>query len=278
MSLPPAKLLEQFKYYWILPVISLLVWWGMLVAMMAVWAGNNYKIFPAQNANSHVPYISDIGASGVKALFIAAGAVQAVFFVLSLAAERYLRHAGRLEPNRRRFEKILAAFAIVFASIGQIGLILLTILDTYRHHTAHAFCLGIFVVGLGISAFLTSVEFTLLSKSYYEVHWLRLSYILKYVWLFVAISFAIAFAVLIFESDNDDSGAIIEWTLAYWYSIYGIILAIDLLPATKTSQRREKSGGYMLENRFDLPTTDTETGTTSGTTELAGHENPGLEK
>ncbi|KAK9453426.1 Frag1/DRAM/Sfk1 family-domain-containing protein [Dipodascopsis uninucleata] len=240
-----SKVLERFNYYWLLPLASVLIWWGMLIALMAVWAGNNYKLFPSQDAGTHVPYISDIGASGVKPVFIACAATQGALFVLALMSERYLRHAGRLEPNRYLAEKILSGLAILFAIAGQIGLTLLTILDTYRHHRAHVINLGIFIVGIGISAVCTFGEYYMLRKRYYEVNWLRFSYKLKLLWLIVAIAFAIAFACLNVD-DVGNKAAIIEWTLAYWYGFYCILLMLDLRPASKKSQSIEKSGGYGL--------------------------------
>ncbi|KAK7203642.1 Frag1/DRAM/Sfk1 family-domain-containing protein [Myxozyma melibiosi] len=241
-------ILRRFRHYWILPLISCCTWWGMLIAMMAIWAANGYgnHLYPSQESGTRMPYISDIGASGVKALFIACAATQGVFFVLSIAAERYLRHAHRLEPNRYRAEKILGGLAIFFAFGGEIGVIFLSIFDTYHHHSAHIINLCIFVVLLGISAICTSAEYTLLRKKYYEVHWLRFSYILKIVWFLVALGLAIAFAVLNGDSYDPDYGAYVEWTLSYWYGIYGIILFFDLLPASRKSQLREKSGGYMF--------------------------------
>ncbi|KAK9376752.1 Frag1/DRAM/Sfk1 family-domain-containing protein [Lipomyces chichibuensis] len=239
------SILESFRFYWLLPLTSVIAWWAMLIALMTIWAASNYRIYPAEDAGSTVPYVSDIAASGVKPLFIACDAVQGTLFVLALMSERYLRHKGRLERNRYKAEKIMSTFAIIFAVIGQIGLVLLSILDTYRHHHAHVICLGIFVVGIGIAAACSFCEFAMLRKNYYEVHWLRFSYILKLGWVVVAMGLAIAFVVLMGIS-NPDPGAIVEWTLAYWYGFFGIILMVDLLPASRRSQQRERNGGYIF--------------------------------
>ncbi|KAK9381333.1 Frag1/DRAM/Sfk1 family-domain-containing protein [Kockiozyma suomiensis] len=208
-------------------------------------------IYPGQEKGTRMPYISDIGASGVKALFVACSATQGVFFVLAVASERYLRHAHRLEPNRYRAEKILGGLAIFFAFAGQIGVIFLSIFDTYRHHNAHITNLCIFVVFTGLSAICTSIEYTLLRRKYYEVHWLRFSYLLKIGWFLVALGLAIAFAVLNSSKFNPDYGAYVEWTLSYWYGFYLIIIFFDLLPSSRKSQIREKSGGYMFGSHTD---------------------------
>ncbi|KAK9326013.1 Frag1/DRAM/Sfk1 family-domain-containing protein [Lipomyces orientalis] len=240
-----VSVLEHFRFYWLLPLASLVVWWAMLIALLGIWAGDGYRRYPGQDADSHLPYISDIAASGVKPLFIAADAVQGVLFVLALVSERYLRHKGRLEPNRYKAEKVMSTLAIVFAVVGQIGLVLLSILDTYRHHRAHVICLGIFVVGIGIASACSFCEFAMLRKKYFEVRWLRFSYIAKLAWFIVALGLAIAFLALL-RTSNPNPGAAVEWTLAYWYGLFSIILVFDLLPASKRSQQRERTSGYLF--------------------------------
>ena len=62
-----------------------------------------------------IAYISDIGAEGLKPLFIAGSCVTTVFLDLAFASERWLRHTGALERNLTRAEKILSVFASMFA-------------------------------------------------------------------------------------------------------------------------------------------------------------------
>lgn len=81
--------------------------------------------------------ISDIGASGLKPLFIAICSVTAVMFILSLIMERWFRHSGRLLPNMRQREKTFATLAILGATLGGVSLILLSIFDTARHEKVH---------------------------------------------------------------------------------------------------------------------------------------------
>ncbi|KAK9463516.1 Frag1/DRAM/Sfk1 family-domain-containing protein [Lipomyces oligophaga] len=243
--------LRKFRHYWILPLITAGAWWGMLVALMAVWAGDGYgsHLFPSQVAGTYIPYISDIGASGVQPVFIACGIVQGVCFVLSVAAERYLRHAHRLAPNNYKREKYLGAAAIFFAFVSMIGIIFLTIFDTQHHHTAHMTNVCIFCAGAGVSACCSIGEYWILRRTYYEVQWLRFSYLLKFIWVVIALGLAIAFASV----PSDYGSAAVEWSLAYFYPLYALILFVDLLPATKTSQNREHSGGYPITGALSAP-------------------------
>ena len=53
----------------------------------------------------------DIGAQGLKPLFIAGCCVTTIFLDLAFAAERYLRHTGRLAKNLGNAEKVLSGLS-----------------------------------------------------------------------------------------------------------------------------------------------------------------------
>jgi hypothetical protein len=97
--------------------------------------------FPQAHPHSHTTNlradISDIGADILKPLFIVVCAITAVSFTLSLILERWLRHSGRLPANMRTREKVFAGLAIFGATLGGVGLILLSIFDTKRHMKLH---------------------------------------------------------------------------------------------------------------------------------------------
>ena len=56
----------------------------------------------------------DIGAQGLKPLFIAGCCVTTIFLDLAFAAERYSRHSGRLAKNLGKAEKILSGLSSAF--------------------------------------------------------------------------------------------------------------------------------------------------------------------
>ena len=64
----------------------------------------------------------------------------------------------RLVPTMRRRERILSTLAILGSIIGGAGLILLSIFDTKRHHSAHRIFLLVFIVGVALSAIFTIAE------------------------------------------------------------------------------------------------------------------------
>ena len=81
--------------------------------------------------------LKDVGAQGLKPLFIAMSAVTVVSFDLAFILERWLRHTGRLAHNTSLTQKILSFLSIIAAIAGAAGLILLSIFDTLRHHHLH---------------------------------------------------------------------------------------------------------------------------------------------
>ncbi len=99
----------HWAYVWV-PVLGGLAWFGpvslskiafarayanagTLLAMLITWLAEGRPRLPSQEES--IAFISDIGAAGLKPLFIVGCSVTAVIFVLSLAIERWLRHSGR---------------------------------------------------------------------------------------------------------------------------------------------------------------------------------------
>lgn len=90
-------------------------------------------------------YISDVGAQGLKPLFITGSVITVVFLDLSFVSERWLRHSGQLVPNKGRFDKFCAIASIFFSIAGALGLILLSVYDTLRHSHLHSGFLAMFL-------------------------------------------------------------------------------------------------------------------------------------
>ena len=93
-------------------------------------------------------YISDVGAQGLKPLFITGSVITVVFLDLAFIAERWLRHARQLVPNKGKFDKACAIGSIFFSIAGALGLILLSCFDTLRHPTKHEGFLAMFLLVL----------------------------------------------------------------------------------------------------------------------------------
>lgn len=82
----------HWQYVWI-PLVASGVWFGSILAMLIVYLASGRPRYVSQQGN--IAYISDVGASGLKPLFVTACAITGAGFFLSLVAERVLRHTGR---------------------------------------------------------------------------------------------------------------------------------------------------------------------------------------
>jgi hypothetical protein len=137
-------------------LLGMLLWWLVTV---------HRRRLPSVEPDMTLPYISDIGAFDLKPLFIAGACVTTVSFDLAFAAERWLRHRGRLVPNTSVSEKVLVGLTIVFAIVGTVGLVCLSIFDTYRHNSLHDIFLLLFIGGYMLSAVFTCWEYQRLGLS-----------------------------------------------------------------------------------------------------------------
>ncbi|KAI0707417.1 Frag1/DRAM/Sfk1 family-domain-containing protein [Earliella scabrosa] len=214
---------QHWLYVWI-PLFGSFVWFGTLWAMLITWLASGRPQYVSQDGS--IAYISDVGADFLKPLFVAGCAITAVSFFLSLSIERWLRHEGRLVANMRRRERVLSSLAIVGSFMGGSGLVLLSIFDTKRYTNLHRIFLLVFIVGVGLSAIFTVIEYRWISRSFVEIRKLKAAYAVKGSIAGILIILAVAFAVLLFASP--DAGAIVEWTIAFGFTFYLLTFFWDL--------------------------------------------------
>ncbi|KAI1429440.1 hypothetical protein F5Y12DRAFT_796363 [Xylaria sp. FL1777] len=232
----------QFVSYWILPVISGLVWLGTLLGLFLHWVVDTHeRLYPSEQGNQTIAYISDVGASELKPLFVAGSIITTIFLDAAFIADRLLRHKGRLVPNTSLAEKILSGLSIFFAFVGTIGLTFLSGFDTARYPRLHDIFLVLFILGYLVSAIFLCIEFQLLGKKYRQHRVLRLSFWVKLIFVIVELGLAIGFGVLS-KQHNYNRAAILEWIIALIFTFYVLSFAIDLWPAVAT-----RHGG-----RYDL--------------------------
>ncbi|KAJ5157526.1 uncharacterized protein N7482_008626 [Penicillium canariense] len=221
--------------FWVLPVISACMWVATLVAMLAVWAREGEPIYSSMEVGQTIAYISDVGASGLKPLFITGSVIMVVFLDLAILSERWLRHAGKLVPNKGLFDKLCAIASIFFAIAGAVGLILLSIFDTVHHPHLHDGFLVMFIVGYVISAILICAEYLRLGLFYRSQHRVLLaSFIIKLTFVIVEVGLAIAFGVCTKKRSTKNAAAILEWIIAFVFTGYILSFMVDLLPAVRT--------------------------------------------
>ncbi|KAM0335733.1 hypothetical protein ACHAQA_000783 [Verticillium albo-atrum] len=236
----------KFFSFWVLPLISGIVWLGMLLSMLLYWiVSTDRRRYSSMADTQTIAYISDVGASTLKPLFIAGCAVTVVFLDLSFVADLWLRYRGRLVPNMSIGEKILKGLTIVFALVGTVGLICLAVFDTARHPQLHRIFLALFIIGYLLSAVFICWEYQRLGIKYREHRVLRISFWIKLTFIIVEAAIAIAFAVSM-RTGNSDPAAILEWVVAFVFSFYVFSFIMDLWPAVRTknhARRFHKPGG-----------------------------------
>ncbi|KAI0459786.1 Frag1/DRAM/Sfk1 family-domain-containing protein [Xylaria acuta] len=231
-----------FVSYWIFPILSGLVWLGTLLGLFLYWVVDTHETrYPSMEPNQTIAYISDVGASELKPLFVVGCVLTTVFLDASFVADRLLRHKGRLVPNTSIGEKVLSGLSIAFAIIGTIGLTFLSGFDTIRHPQLHDVFLVLFIAGYLVSALFLCWEFQRLGKKYRQHRVLRLSFWIKLTFVIVELALAIGFGVTRKQNDSN-SAAIIEWVIALIFTFYVFSFIIDLWPAVAT-----RHGG-----RYDL--------------------------
>ncbi|EGX92529.1 FK506 suppressor Sfk1 [Cordyceps militaris CM01] len=236
--------------FWWLPIISALVWVGMLLGMLLHWIINDHsRPYAYQDQDISVVFISNVGADVLKPLFIAGSCVVCVFLDLSMLAARWLRHQGRLVPNSSRGERSLAIGTIVFGVMGTMGLILLSVFDTKNYNKLHYVFLLFFLGGYMLSAVCTCCEYQRLGIKHREHRDLRASFWAKLAVVLIEGTMAIAFVVTNFTKQNDVA-AILEWAIAFLFTFFILSFVIDLYPAVTTkphTARFEKRGPREME-------------------------------
>lgn len=142
------------------------MWLATLLGLLLHWIVDTHRVvYASMSGDQTIAYISDVGASNLKPLFVVGCIITTVFLDLSFGSDRLLRHQGRLVPNTSTGEKVLSGLTIFFALVGTIGLGCLSGFDTLRYPRLHDIFLLLFIVGYLLSAIFICWEYQRLGKS-----------------------------------------------------------------------------------------------------------------
>lgn len=233
----------------------------MLIALLACWSFQGHPIYWFMSEEQFPVYISDVGATNLQPIFIACAGFQGIFFVASLALDKYLRSQKKLLPCLSEDEKRLSWCLIVFACISMLGITFTAIFKTNRFHHVHLSMVSIFIVFAFLLTVCNVAQYFLLYKSYPNenvkgINRFLFSAVLKIVWICLSIVFAVCFGVFM-RDDRDSLSACFEWTLSFWYGILLCLFAFDLSPIRKTH--------HLHVEPKDMPVLPNETGSYSTT-------------
>ncbi|KAK1835430.1 Frag1/DRAM/Sfk1 family-domain-containing protein [Podospora conica] len=228
--------------YWIFPIIAGITWLATLLGLLLYWIISTSRThYPSMSPTQQIAYISDVGASPLKPLFIAGCVLTTILLDLSFLLDRLLRHRGRLVPTTTRTEHVLSVLTIVFAVVGTVGLILLSVFDTLRHPKLHDVFLLLFIAGYVLSAIFICWEYQRLGQRWRAHRVLRVSFWVKLVFVVVEILLAIAFVSCTF-TQRYNAGAVLEWVIAFIFSAYVFSFYVDLYPAVRTKNGAGRPG------------------------------------
>lgn len=243
--------MKNFFQLWQLPLLSGILWWAMLIALLACWSGQGKPIYSWMESDpgQTFVYISDIAASNLQPIFISLAGAQGLLFVISLCAEMYLRNVQRLQHgiHNTRAVNWTLAFAIFMAICGELSILFVAIFNTRSFHNAHISLLIVFIVCVGVSSLGSIAEYSLLDKDYPRKRHVVVSIICRSVWFTLELALVIAFATLRFHHRSASAGC--EWAISFVYPFLQLIMVWDLWPA-----RNKQKGHYGDNHRY--PTND----------------------
>lgn len=194
------------NYFFLVPWIAFIPWYGMLIAMMICWAEQGHPIYWFMMEYQFPVYISDIGATNLQPLFISCVAWQGLGYVITIACE-YFQRCGRWPFQRNKsddsdindesssdssielkYAKLLLSGKflmppwysiqernLIFASfalgcIAELCLLMCSIFSTARHHIVHLTMLGLFCAFMFLSISCNAVEYFSMGRHYAQLH------------------------------------------------------------------------------------------------------------
>lgn len=244
--------------YYLLPILTFASWTTAIVGLLALWAHDQFREYEVSEAS--IVFISDSGAAH-RTFFIIFCALTAAFYILTTFAERHLRHQRRIPGSVRKKQTIYDILSVVFAIIGSLALVMLSVFDAFDYSRVHWSMTLIFVVFVALSVFFQVLQIFSLSHDHDRLATLKVMAIIKAIILALAIAGAIAFIILYGICRGDaypgnnrcdrivSAAAVCEWAIAFLLDIYFLTYVVDLWPAHKRAQKGLSEDGTMVENK-----------------------------
>lgn len=90
------------NYFFIMPLIAMVPWTGMLMALLIAWGVQGHPIYWFMDHHQDPVYLSDIGATNLRPLFISCSGWQGLWFCLFLVFEYYQRSGMNLFTKNKK--------------------------------------------------------------------------------------------------------------------------------------------------------------------------------
>ncbi|CCD23722.1 Frag1/DRAM/Sfk1 family protein NDAI_0C00610 [Naumovozyma dairenensis CBS 421] len=271
------------NYFFLLPWIAFIPWYGMLITMLICWAAQGHPIYWFMHSEQFPVYISDIGATNLRPLFISCAGWQGLGYVITVMCEFVQRYGFKnwygMQPWFTKDERNLIWAALILGAIGELGLLFLSIFSTARYHDAHTAMVVVFCIFMLLSIICLTTQYFIMGRHYallhpknyqnrdyntktiHELKWWQwdgvvwnkfvISGYAKTVWMVLAIVFAICFGAI----DNDSTSASFEWLLAFWFGVIFMIISVDFYLGSrwqfsKYFNKIEDFNGYYKYGKF----------------------------
>lgn len=227
-----------------------------IVGLLGLWAHDGFPRYQRTDAN--IVFISDVGAAH-QTWFIIFSSLSAASYFVTVVLERHLRHQRRIPGSLRKRQTVLDIFSLIFAGIGAIALVILSVFNDVDYSNVHWSMAVVFVVAVAISVLLQTVEIFSLSKSHEKYLWhLKASAITKSVMLIVAVVAIIVFIGTYADCDGNDqpgdthcdkivsAAGVCEWIMAFILSFFFLTYVVDFWPAKKAAEAGLTEKGDMV--------------------------------
>ncbi|OAV92042.1 hypothetical protein PTTG_05177 [Puccinia triticina 1-1 BBBD Race 1] len=247
------KFITYGAYVW-LPLITGLVWFGMLVGLLLFWlvSAHGQKYRPDEGS---ILFISDIGAAHLS-WFTPGCTLVFLFYSITLLAERWLRHHQRIPQVVGKRQRFWGYSTALNGILGGFSLMMLSFLDTFNHPTAHWCFTFTFMIFIAISSFSQVAEVFFLHKEYPDRAHLKRNALLKFSIVSISAVLGVVFGSLYMTCGGKSTtwrgnlllsaSAICEWSVAFLLTFYFLTFTLDFWPAAKTSSRFKGQ----IESRF----------------------------
>ncbi|KDN51337.1 hypothetical protein K437DRAFT_56073 [Tilletiaria anomala UBC 951] len=232
--------------YWIVPLLCALAWLTNLVGLLGFWRADNFRAYKRGEAD--IVFVSDIGAAH-HAFFIGLSCTTAGLYILTVLIERQLRHSRRIPGSVRRRTTVFDVASVIFAIIGSLGLIFLSIFDAFDYSTVHWSMTVIFVFFVAVSVLFQLLQVFELAHGHPSGRGVLLATaIIKAIILGFSIIVSIIFATLYgtcrgkaLPGDTrcnriTSVAAICEWTVAFLLFFFFLTYVADFAHPKQESQ------------------------------------------
>lgn len=250
----------KFHYY-LIPIVAAVVWWGMLIALLACWGAQGHPVYAFMSNQQNPVYLSDIAATNLQPLFISCVGFQMIFFVGTIIMGFVLRKTHKIQPYVSKHQPRLAIASIILACIGELAILFVSIFKTTRFPHVHITMVGVFIVFIFLSCICDYSITFIFGNSSSRLHpnhervvfgtgrWSNLymvTFFFKLFWIICAIVFAVCFGALM-ANDYYSTSAVFEWIICFWYGFLLLLWSVELIPSAVKSYRIRHPEKYDTE-------------------------------